>query len=451
MVIVAGRPALADAARRATQIALGATIVLSPFRARIELLARPTAAVYGDFTDLLLFWSDIAVVVTLGAWLLSLLARPRPISVGPRFLAYPVVGLLIVAALGVPFATDIGLAAYHEIRLAVLALLALCAINEVDRIDRVVPSICLMVVVQAIVGIGQALSQHSLGIAGLGEHELSPSLGVSVVTAADGVRYLRAYGLADHPNILGGVLTFALLLIAGSVARRSAPGPSLATVTFGIGAATLFVTFSRGAWLGLVVGLLALGSMLAVRRDRASIHALARVLLAGAIICLPFVAPFVSVLEARSDTSGQIVTEARSLNERSALVEVTNQVFSAHPVLGVGIGALPLAIEQARPAFDFQYQPSSVVLLDVAAETGLFGAAFYAVIVVAPWLAMLRHRARWTVDLAGSSAALAAVTIVGLFDYYTWSYSAGRIWSWLVLAMWAVAYRTAAAGQTDAA
>jgi hypothetical protein len=29
-----------------------------------------------------------------------------------------------------------------------------------------------------------------------------------------------------------------------------------------------------------------------------------------------------------------------------------------------------------------------------------------------------------------------------LFDYYTWSYSAGRIWAWVVLGLWAVAYRS---------
>jgi len=69
------RAALADSAQPAARLAFAALIVLSPFRARIELLARPTPPIYGDFTDILLFWSDIALIATIGLWLLSLLAR----------------------------------------------------------------------------------------------------------------------------------------------------------------------------------------------------------------------------------------------------------------------------------------------------------------------------------------------------------------------------------------
>ena len=37
--------------------------------------------------------------------------------------------------------------------------------------------------------------------------------GVSIVAASGGSRLLRAYGLTDHPNILGGCLAFGLLLL----------------------------------------------------------------------------------------------------------------------------------------------------------------------------------------------------------------------------------------------
>ena len=120
-------------------------------------------------------------------------------------------------------------------------------------------------------------------------------------------------------------------------------------------------------------------------------------------------------------------------------------------MLGVGLGGLPQAIRDAQPEFEYPYQPAHVVLLDVAAETGAVGALLYLAILVAPWLALARHRPRWTPDLAATSAALAAISVVGLFDYYTWSYPAGRIWAWVVLALWAAAYRraTAQAAATD--
>ena len=40
-------------------------------------------------------------------------------------------------------------------------------------------------------------------------------------------------------------------------------------------------------------------------------------------------------------------------------------------------------------------------------------------------------------------AVLAAFSVVGLFDYYTWTYTAGRVWAWLAIGLWAVAYRSA--------
>jgi O-antigen ligase len=104
----------------------------------------------------------------------------------------------------------------------------------------------------------------------------------------------------------------------------------------------------------------------------------------------------------------------------------------------------------AEPHFAYSYQPSSVVLLDVVAETGIVGGAAYTALLLAPWVVLLRRRVPWTPDLAVASGALAALSVIGLFDYYTWTYSAGRIWAWLVLGLWVVAYRNAVRGAPDA-
>ena len=55
----------------------------------------------------------------------------------------------------------------------------------------------------------------------LGELVLDPRQnGVSVVATSGTERLLRAYGLTDHPNILGGLLVFGLLLSSRSAAGR---------------------------------------------------------------------------------------------------------------------------------------------------------------------------------------------------------------------------------------
>jgi hypothetical protein len=450
-VLLGSRVGAATIVRRSAWLAFVALVVTSPLRARISLVARPTVPVYGDFTDFLLFISDVAMVLTLGLWALSLALERRPVRTGPRFLAWPVAALVAVAWLGVPFAVDPALAAYNATRLVLLVLLALYVADEVDRLWRLVVPLALMILTQAIVGIGQVVGQRSLGLSGLGEHVLSPILGIAIVTARDGTRYLRAYGLTDHPNILGGLLAIALLLLGGAIALDRDRRQPWAIAVFGVGAAALLLTFSRGAWFALLAGTVVLVGMLAVRRDRTAIGRFGLACLAGLIVAAPFIGPYRDVIRARADSSGQTAKDLRAVSEREAVSSATTHLVADRPVLGVGIGTLPLAIQQARPDFAYHYEPASVVLLDVTAETGIVGGAAYLLILLAPWVALVRHRRRWTGELTVASAALGAVTVVGFFDYYTWSYSAGRIWAWVVLGLWVGAYRRATTRALDAA
>jgi len=442
------RRVIAESAQAMARLAFGALIVLSPFRARIELATRPTPPVYGDYTDFLLTFSDVVLIATLGLWLVSLAARPRPVSIGRPFIRWPVVGLLVFAWMTVPFSVDPPLAAYNAARFVVLAALAVYVLNEVDGVGRLALPLMAMVTIQAVVGIGQAIDQRSIGLPWLGELSLDPSVGgVSIVTAADGTRGLRAYGLTDHPNILGGLLSLALLALAAGLSRARETGLALRTVVFALGAAALLLTFSRAAWLALAVGAAVALAMLAYRRDGSSLGRGGICLLAAALFCAPFVAPVGKYLDARLDGAASgITTEVRSLDERSALIDATDRVISDRAFIGVGLGALPLAMRQADPSFGFPYQPAHLVLLDVAAEIGLFGALSYALLLVMPWIALLRRRRSWTPELAGLSGALAALTVVGLFDYYPWTLTPGRIWAWLILGLWAMAYERAVRG-----
>ncbi|HZS13042.1 MAG TPA: O-antigen ligase family protein [Candidatus Dormibacteraeota bacterium] len=434
--------------RRGAWIAFAALLVLSPFRAGIDIVARPVGTLYSAYTDVILAWSDVAGLLVLVLWLTSLALRPRRVWLGPRFIAWPVAALLLLAWVGALVAVDPAIAVNTSVHLTLLAALALYVANEIGPPQRLAVPVAVMVAIQAVVGIGQVVTQRSLGLGALGEQTLDPHQQVSVITAADGTRFLRAYGLTDHPNILGGLLAAGLLLLIGlGSRRRAARVPLLATVAVGL--AALLVTFSRGAWLGMLVGLGVLAAMLLATRDRARLRQLAIVCAAGAVVAAPFVVPYRTALAARTNPAAS-ATETRSIDERAALALATAQIVTRHPLLGVGAGGLPEAMRLADPGFRYTDQPSSIVLLDAVAETGIAGGAAYAVLLVAPWVALLRHRRRWTAELAATSAALAALTVVGLFDYYTWTYASGRIWAWAVLGLWAAAHRQATAGTAHA-
>jgi len=79
----------------------------------------------------------------------------------------------------------------------------------VRRASQLIISIGLF---QAIIGIWQFIIQHSIGLFWLRESLISPDiLGVAKIIL-NGEKYIRAYGLFPHPNVLGGFLLVSIIL-----------------------------------------------------------------------------------------------------------------------------------------------------------------------------------------------------------------------------------------------
>lgn len=426
-------------------LALSATIALTPFRYRFTWLARPFEPVYRDYTDFLFFASDFSLVLTLVFWLISLLLKPRRLLAGPLFLSIPLAGLTVVSLVSVIFSVDPPLSGYHTMHLVLLAGLYLYLVNQIKSLSAVILPVALQVFVQATIGIGQTIQQRSLGLASLGELALDPAWsGVSIVWA-DGTRYLRAYGLSDHPNILGGCLAFGLVLLAGWYVTAETKWHVPISGLWALGVLGLFLTFSRSAWLALGGGLLLIALILLKNGQTGAGRNWLNLILAGLIVVFPFVWQHADYLGVRlnwRDSFTQVADESRSVHERQALNSVANHIFADHALTGVGVGTFPVALRQQAPDFPFNYQPPHIALLEAAAETGLFGALFYFLALVTPWLALWfnRRQLRFSPHLVAISGALAAVTLVGFFDYYPWLLGPGRLWQWLAWGLWGSFY-----------
>ncbi len=448
------RSAISDVLRALARISFSITIFLISFHARATLLARPQPPLFADYTDFQIFASDIFLVATLALWLGALALARRRISFAPRVLTLPIAGITAFGIVSIFSSVDRDLSIYHSVRLLMLFGMYLFIVNEIRSIGEIILPIALQVFVQAAVGIGQVLQQHSLGLSQLGELSLDPARrGISTVWSGTAIS-LRAYGLTDHPNILGGSLAFALLFIAIWYVDAKSEWRIPAVGLFGLGALALLLTFSRAAWLALGAGAaLTIALLLAARQTRAVTNWLA--LIAAAVI---FVAPFAwqntGYLDARLNPNepSMFTGENRAVAERTSLNAATLAIFQAHPLLGTGLGTVAFAMRAAYTSFPFDYQPAHFVLLDVAAETGIVGALFYFAALLAPWLALWlnRRRLRWSSVLIGISGVLLAVTLIGFFDYYTWLLVPGRLWQWLIWGLWSAAFSNSLFGAMNA-
>jgi len=421
------------------------TVILIPFRFRYLLLARPFPPVYSDFTDFHLFLSDIAVIVTLALWGLSLLFSRKPVSLGPNFMWFPLAGLIAICLITSLTGLDVGLSLYHTVRLAVLFLFYLYIVNEIRSRSLVVVAVVIQVVVQSLTALAQFFLQSSVGLKSFGEHVLDPAVsGVSIVSTGV-TRVLRSYGLTEHPNILGGGLTFGLIIFL-AVYLYGKPNTRIGmALAIMLGLPALFVTFSRSAWLAFLIGAIILLGAVAQAREWKKLRSVLWLALASLLVLAPLVWSYSSYVGARLNVGGSFTKnpyENRSIGERLLLDEAGIHIIVDKPFTGVGLGASALAIKKYFPHFIGSFVPPHFVLLTVTMETGIFGLIFYICLLLFPWIALARNK----INLLGNptllvvSALLVAMTLIGFLDIYPWAIPAGRLWQWLVWGLWAVAY-----------
>ncbi len=430
---------------RLSWISLGVGLFLIPWRYAWIIQSRPQPPVYGDYTNLMVYAADLPLALALVLWLFSLELKPRRINLRPSALSALLAGLVLISTLSSFSSADPTVSFFRSIELLLFFGLYLFVINEVHTLSFLWVPAGMGLLVQAVVATGQALRQHSLGLIFFQELILDPSWkGVSIVLA-QGVRLLRVYGLTNHPNLLGGCLAFAMLLLCLGFLEGSRGGRMLSAALFGLGAVALLLTFSRSAWLGLAAGLGLVGAWLAVTRSRDAFRRWAGLCLGAMLLIAPLAWHFAPFLGSRLNLDGSFSAaspENQSINERWLLLAQAGKLISNHLIAGVGVGAYAQAFHQAVPDYPFDYQPPHMVLAEVGAETGLPGAILYLSILAAPWLLLFFYRKnlQFSSHLAIATSLVMAVSVISFLDYYPWLTSAGFAWQWLIWGLWGGVY-----------
>ena len=170
---------------------------------------------------------------------------------GAPLVTVPLAGFTVLTVLGLDPALS------HRTLVVVMMLLMmwgafLFVVNEEPDLR---PPVIAVLIIQGFVAVGQFALQRDLGLQCLGEPVLDVQRsGISVVSAG-GRRWLRAYGLAGHPNLLGATLAALLLLLLAETDAGRHVKRGLFTLSASAGMLGLVATFSRGAWLAFGVGL----------------------------------------------------------------------------------------------------------------------------------------------------------------------------------------------------
>ncbi len=298
-------------------------------------------------------------------------------------------------------------------RRTLLALLAmgllwwvyLFVVNETPHLTILLSCI---IVIQGSIAVGQFALQRDLGLSWLGEPPLDAQLSGTCVLFARGRRWLRAYGLGGHPNLLGALLSVLFLLIIDDIAEARRWRQGWFTLVTTVGLLGLLTTFSRSAWLAFAMGILfwlATRLRIAPRRgkpfgslsfDRASqLWRRYAQFIVPLLLGLAFLLLFHDLVASRF-LHLETPIEARSIGDRQVDANLALILIRQHPWTGVGVQNYLPAVRAIEPDSRTVHN----VLLLAAAELGLPGAALWLWLSLSgltrpstrgwpPWIAML--------------------------------------------------------------
>jgi O-antigen ligase len=361
---------------------------------------------------------NLLPALTAVCWLLHLLLSRGPSLAawqwGNRSITLPLLALTIVGTVSLIPAP----ARLQFIQIGGLLLAWLVYLFVLNERPNLQPILAAVVLLQGIIAIGQFINQGDLGLVELGELPLDPIYqGVSVIFARERP-WLRAYGLTAHPNLLGAILTALLLLLLPTVVRSQGWRRITWYATFLIGLTGLILTFSRGAGLGFLAGLLTWLLLRDWQPDSKG-RIIPRLSNLQPLIAkyLKFILPlllFVPLLWIYSDlflsrlTHLDAPSEAQSLSQRVDDARLALQLIAENPLTGVGLGSYTDVAKEINPDAARVHN----VLLLVTAELGLPGLLLLLWLLLSPFaFRPLR---------APAIAPWVAMLVIGLFDTTLW-------------------------------
>ncbi|MFH1412643.1 MAG: O-antigen ligase family protein [bacterium] len=379
-----------------------------------------------DFGTISLYGTDILIII-----LLILTLIKYPINKSYKTYYYLMLGIFLFSLISITTAFDKGLAAFAMIKLIMgMSIFWIIIHNKFDKLKLWV-SFLLGAMIHAGIGIWQFLTQSAFANKWLGmAWHSAQELGTSVVETigADGLweRWLRAYGGLDHPNILGGFLAISLLIILTlSIKLKNKSYIIFFYIITAIITAGLFFSFSRTAWLALIIGIIVI--IIQHRKQfKDLIIPLAIIILTAGVLLSQY------HYIATSRFGDQHRLEVKSIDERISYIKNAKELIKNHPLTGVGIGNYGLAVNKEIDdrQVSYWYQPVHNVFLLIWAEVGIISLLFYLVLFI--YLITQTIKKHCT---SLSFSLLSAFFVIMMFDHWLWSLHFGQLLLWIILAM----------------
>ena len=461
---------------------------------RNVLFFYPINGNFNEYTGIYLYLSDILLILTILVWIVTIL-RNKKLNLSScitffsrqEIFVLPLV-LLVWSFLSISWSGNTNLALFRSLKLAEFYLLFLYLAYNVSRLPReyemfhvehfvflrggtFIRSVFRIFIalgfIQAIIGITQAILQHSVGLFWLKESLISLNIDGVANVMLFGHKFIRAYGLFPHPNILGGFLLVSIIFtyFYSKLFHPSRNVPpqqecsiwnilrgkhgTFLNIALIIQILALLLTFSKSAILGLFI-VICYGGYKMFRARPVICHSgfygvehFYRYLITIVII----LALFITILGFNINS-----LLFKSLNERLLYLNVSRETIVNNPIVGIGMGQFVENMQKYSSVFlaNWQYQPVHNVFLLIWSELGIIGLVLFILFLwkvfhacpvgqnCSTWNNSVPTGVEQVGLLRGGTVfkgILLGFIIIMLFDHYLWDIQQGQIMLWLVLGL----------------
>jgi len=253
-------------------------------------------------------------------------------------------------------------------------------------------------------------------------------LGTSVIELNEG-RFLRSYGLLDHPNILGAVVFFALISVVFLLIKYNFNFWQKISIYFiyFILLLSLLTSFSRSAWLAFSISFLIIFFSLIIKKDKGIFQKFIPFLSYSVLFIVVFLFILNSFIFSRFNLDSRL--EEKSINERVGQINYSREIIGDHLWFGSGLGAYHQTLLDANPNLKtYEAQPVHNTFLLVFSEIGLWGFIFFV------WFFLYLFKK----SLAGENyfinlSLFSGLLIFMIFDHWLWSLPFGLLFLFFIL------------------
>lgn len=351
----------------------------------------------------------------------------------------------LIAGLSLITSQNIWLSIYQLIKLVEFILLFLYIKNNLDFFN-LRKALWLFVAsgfFQSLIAIGQFFSQSSLGLKHFEAGIYNANIPGVATFFVNGVKFIRAYGTAPHPNVLGAFIFFSIfclyfLYLSRSKFFKSNLGEAILDIILAILILGAFLTFSR-----TIIIVFALTSFcfftIAWLRKFFERKMICRLFVLVVVFCSLFVILFWPEFQARFSA---ISPEEQAISLRVYYNDIALSLIKEKPFLGLGLGNFVWYLVNNYHFKEFWlYQPVHNLYLLIAGEIGIFGLIVFLIFIARILLGSFNlFFKRQILDnkkliLSVFYSLLFAFLVLSFIDHYFWTIQQSRLIFWIALAL----------------